>query len=107
MNRVPKKNSGSFKQSIAFLLVRTLSGAVVTKTSNGLDVTLTTDSDKTVAIHISYLVAVQPNGSYYDYWSVTCPDIEKQTELHYYTDGKNHDMYKRIVKAVVDMKELI
>jgi len=105
MNRVPKKNSGSFKHSIAFLLKAY--GVVATKTSNGLDVTLTTDSGKTVAIHISYLVAVQPNGSYYDYWTVTCPDIEKQTELHYYTDGKNHDMYKRIVKAVVDMKELI
>ena len=107
MNRVPKKNSGSFKHSIAFLLARTLSGAVVTMNNNGLDVTLTTDSGKTVAIHIYYLVGVQPNGSYYDYWFVTCPEIEKQTMIHYHTDGKNDNMHKRIVKAVVDMKELI
>ena len=105
MNKIKKKNSGSFKYKIAFLLK--VHGVVATMNNNGLDVTLTTDSGKTVAIHISYLVAVQPNGSYYDYWSVTCPDIEKQTELHYYTDGKNDNMYKRIAKAVVDMKELI
>ena len=107
MNKVKKKNSPSFKGSIAFLLVRELSGAVVTMTSNGLDVTLTTDSGKPVAVHIHYLVMECANGSYYDYWTVTCPEIEKQTMIHYYKDGKNHDMYKRIVKAVVDMKELI
>lgn len=107
MNKMKKKNSGAFKTKIAFYLATKLSGVVVNKTSNGLDFILTTNSGKPVTVHVSYVLVACADGSYYDYWNVSCPDIEKQTILYYYTDAKNDDMYKRIVKAVLDMNQSI
>ncbi len=107
MSKMKKKNSGVFKSKVAFYLTTKLSGVVVTMTSNGLDVTLISDSGKPVTVHISYVLVACADGSYYDYWNVSCPDIKKQTVLYYYTDGNNDGMYKRIANAVIEMKESI